>query len=54
MIDLSEHAVSELKSKRLSKTDAIALVRQFSLRGAASAGVPVIHPLLHSNTSDLS
>jgi polyketide synthase PksN len=53
MIDFIEYVVGELKSKRLSKTNAIALVRQFSLRAPASAEVPVIHPLLHVNTSDL-
>src|SRR4051812_42866398 len=53
MIDFIEYVVAELKSKRLSKTDAVSLVRQFSSRGSHSAGGPLIHPLLHRNTSDL-
>ena len=52
MIDFFEYVVSELKSKRLSKTDAAALVRQFSRRPSGSAAA--LHPLLHRNTSDLS
>jgi len=52
MIDFIEYVVSELKSKRLSKANAVALVRQFSQRPSGSAAV--IHPLLHRNTSDLS
>ena len=54
MIDFIEYVVAELKSKRLSKTDAAGLVRQFSLRPAGSAAASVIHPLLQRNTSDLS
>jgi polyketide synthase PksL len=53
MPDFIEYVVAELKSKRLSKTDAAALVRQFSRRSSVSAAA-VIHPLLHRNTSDLS
>ncbi|HEX6101022.1 MAG TPA: SDR family NAD(P)-dependent oxidoreductase [Thermoanaerobaculia bacterium] len=52
MIDFIEYVVSELKSKRLSKANAVALVRQFSSRILGSAAV--LHPLLHRNTSDLS
>src|SRR6266850_2019094 len=54
MIDFIEYVVSELKSKRLSKTNAAALVRQFSHRSSSSVAASVIHPLLHRNTSDLS
>src|SRR6266481_1058761 len=54
MIDFIQYVVAELKSKRLSKIDAAALVRQFSLRSSSSSAAAVIHPLLHSNTSDLS
>src|SRR3989442_7616409 len=54
MIDCIEYVVSELKSKRLSKTNAAALVRQFSHRSSRSVAASVIHPLLHRNTSDLS
>jgi polyketide synthase PksN len=50
MIDFVEYVVSELRSKRLSKADALALMQQFSRRTPKG---PVIHPLLHSNTSDL-
>src|SRR5215510_9395184 len=54
MPDFIEYVVAELKSKRLSKTDAAALVRQFSRHSSVSAAASVIHPLLHRNTSDLS
>ncbi len=50
MIDFVEYVVSELRSKKLSKADALALIKQFSLRRAKDSS---IHPLLHSNTSDL-
>src|SRR6185436_20178612 len=50
MIDFFEFVVSELKSHRLSKADALALIRQFSQRTAKGS---ILHPLLHSNTSDL-
>jgi polyketide synthase PksL len=50
MIDFVEYVVSELKSKKLSKSDALSLIKQFSVR---TASAPVLHPLLHSNTSDL-
>ena len=53
MIDFIEYVVAELKSKRLSKTDAAGLVRQFSLRPPV-AGAAAIHPLLQKNTSDLN
>ena len=54
MIDFIEYVVAELKSKRLSKTDAAALVKQFSVRSSIPAAATRIHPLLHRNTSDLS
>src|SRR5947209_12210142 len=54
MIDFIEYVVEELKSKRLSKANAAALVRQFSVRSAAPAAASVLHPLLHRNTSDLN
>src|SRR5260370_28694640 len=54
MMDFIEYVVAELKSKRLSKTDASVLVRQFSLRSPLSAESAILHPLLHRNTSDLS
>jgi len=54
MIDFIEYVVTELKSKRLSRASAVALVRQFSGRTATSARASVIHPLLHRNTSDLN
>jgi polyketide synthase PksL len=53
MIDFIEYVVAELKSKRLSKTDALALVKQFSVRPSVPAPM-ILHPLLHHNTSDLS
>src|SRR5258707_9233161 len=54
MIDFIEYVVAELKSKRLSKTNTVALIRQFSLHSSSSPAASMIHPLLHSNTSDLS
>ena len=54
MIDFIEYVVAELKSKRLSKANAAELVRQFSVCRASSSAEAVIHPLLHSNTSDLA
>src|SRR5690349_7710199 len=53
MIDFIEYVVAELKSRRLSKSDAVSLVRQFSTRSSGSSAGSVIHPLLHRNTSDL-
>src|SRR5579864_3415403 len=50
MIDFVKYVVSELRNKKLSKTDALSLIKQFSSRAANTA---VLHPLLHSNTSDL-
>jgi len=53
MIDFIEYVVSELKSRRLSKENAINLIRQFSAN-SFDAGVPsAIHPLLHRNVSDI-
>src|SRR5882757_9327628 len=54
MIDFIEYVVTELKTKRLSKTNALSLVRQFSRGSSRSGGAAVIHPLLQRNTSDLS
>jgi polyketide synthase PksL len=54
MIDFIEYVVAELKSKRLSKANAVDLVKQFSRRAGTPAAGAAIHPLLHSNTSDLS
>src|SRR6267154_2035512 len=54
MIDFIEYVVAELKSKRLSKAGAAALVRQFSVRSTAPAAASVLHPLVHRNTSDLN
>ena len=53
-MDFIEHIVAELKQKRLSKTDAVALIGQFSRRSSKPAVPLAIHPLLHRNTSDLS
>jgi polyketide synthase PksL len=54
MIDFIEYVVLELKSKRLSKEAALDLINQFSHRSATHTSPVVIHPLLHTNTSDLS
>src|SRR5258708_5753229 len=54
MIDFFEYLVGELKSKRLSKANAVELIRQFSGRSSRSIASLPIHPLLHCNSSDLS
>src|SRR5580698_5261001 len=56
MADFIEYVVSELKSKRLSKESALSILNQFYRRGHGPRehGAPVLHPLLHENTSDLS
>jgi polyketide synthase PksL len=54
MIDFFEYVVSELKSKRLSKANAVELIKQFSGRCSDSIAASVIHPLLHRNTSYLN
>ncbi|HEX8611503.1 MAG TPA: SDR family NAD(P)-dependent oxidoreductase [Telluria sp.] len=52
MIDFIEYVVSELKNRRLSKENAVNLIRQFS-GNAASGGAASLHPLLHRNISDM-
>jgi len=54
MIDFIEYIVSELKSKRLSKSNALGLINQFSQRPSRSKSSSIIHPLVEKNTSDLS
>ncbi|MCG8339342.1 MAG: polyketide synthase dehydratase domain-containing protein, partial [Proteobacteria bacterium] len=54
MTDFIEYVVSELRSKRLSKPSALALIKQFSSRQASTVSNSALHPLLHCNTSDLS
>jgi polyketide synthase PksN len=51
MVDFVQYVVSELRSKRLSKGDALALIKEFS--SDAGKG-PELHPLLQRNTSDFS
>lgn len=53
MIDFVKYVVSELKSDRLSKEDALGLITEFSRR-VPPTGSAAIHPLLHTNTSDLT
>jgi acyl transferase domain-containing protein/NADPH:quinone reductase-like Zn-dependent oxidoreductase/acyl carrier protein/SAM-dependent methyltransferase len=51
-MDLLRYVLGEAKNKRINKADAANLIRQ--LHAGWSAGVqPVLHPLLHTNTSDL-
>jgi len=52
MIDFIEYIVSELKQKRLSKGNALSLIKQFSQKSSTKAVQKAIHPLLHTNTSD--
>lgn len=58
MIDFIEYVVAELKRKRLSRADALELIRQFSRKspgtGRSEAPQVSLHPLLQANTSDLS
>ncbi|MGH8077239.1 MAG: hypothetical protein ACREPE_07945, partial [Lysobacter sp.] len=51
MVDFVEYVVSELKSKRLGKANALALIQQFFARRTAPAR---LHPLVHSNVSTLT
>lgn len=51
MIDFVEYVVSELRSRRLSKDNALNLIRQFSL--GSTAGDARLHPLVHRNASDI-
>ena len=51
MVDFVEYVVTELKSKRLGKANALELIRQFSGRRSAPAQ---LHPLVHSNVSTLT
>nr|WP_255323123.1 SDR family NAD(P)-dependent oxidoreductase [Lysobacter sp. K5869] len=51
MVDFVEYIVSELKSRRLGKANALELIRQFSGRRATPAR---LHPLLHLNVSTLT
>jgi acyl transferase domain-containing protein/acyl carrier protein len=54
MIDFIEYVVGELKSKRLSKSDAVGLIEKFSTGSAAPCAPRDLHPLVHRNTSDLN
>jgi len=54
MIDFIEYVVAEVKGKRLSKANAVALVKQFARRASTPTTAASIHPLLHRNSSDLS
>ncbi|WP_395787551.1 SDR family NAD(P)-dependent oxidoreductase [Aquimonas sp.] len=51
MIDFVEYVVSELKHKRLSKQEALGLIRQHG--GGVARAAAALHPLLHRNTSEL-
>ncbi|QHI36098.1 Polyketide synthase PksL [Kordia antarctica] len=53
MINFIEYIVSELKQKRLSKGNALSLIKQFSQNSSKTTVATEIHPLLHTNTSDL-
>src|SRR6266700_1834286 len=54
MVDFIEYVVSEIKSKRLSKQNAMALLKQFYRGSSKNRSSANLHPLLHENTSDLS
>src|SRR5688500_11456398 len=53
MMDFIQYVVSELKSKRLSKDNALALIKEYTVRTSNTGKLSVIHPLLHVNTSNL-
>jgi polyketide synthase PksL len=53
MIDFIEYVVAELKSRRLSKENALQLIRQFSGHGRPAQPGAALHPLLQRNISDL-
>ncbi len=53
MVNFVEYVVAELKSKRLSKSAAFELIKQFSARPVAASGGDAVHPLLQVNVSDL-
>jgi polyketide synthase PksL len=53
MTDFIEYVVSELKSRRLSKENALNLIRQFSQHLTSGGKSSIIHPLLHRNISDI-
>lgn len=50
MIDFIEYVVSELKQRRLSRADALALVQDYARRGQVWER---LHPMLERNASDL-
>ncbi len=52
-MDFIEYVVSEVKSKRLSKANAMELIKQFAHKPSVVAKVSAIHPLLHRNISNL-
>ena len=53
MANFYQYIYNEVKNRRLGKTDAIDLIRQFQIRiGLTKFGF--LHPLLHQNTSDLT
>jgi acyl transferase domain-containing protein/acyl carrier protein/SAM-dependent methyltransferase len=55
MVDFLKYVFSEVKSKRLSQEDALEVMRQFYEGGAQGGMVrSVLHPMLHTNTSDLA
>ena len=52
-MDFIEYILAEVKSKRIMKADAVALLRQFQ-QCTVSGKNAYLHPLVHQNTSDLS
>ena len=54
MINFIEYVVTEFKSKRLSKQNALDLIKQFSSKSQKKSVVESLHPLLHKNISNLA
>jgi len=53
MIDFIEYVVGEIRGKRLSKENALELIRQFSGNAAGGASTSMLHPLLQRNASSI-
>lgn len=53
MGDIFRYILSEMKNKRLSKVEALDLIRQLQANGDSKIS-DVLHPLLHQNISNLS
>ena len=55
MASFVEYVVTELRNKRITKSEALAMIRRFSSHPepVAAARPAMLHPLVHENVSDL-